>query len=448
MADPLGRNIYSVSRLNAEARDVLEVHFGAIWIMGELSNLARPRSGHIYFSLKDENAQVRAAMFRGRNRYLDFFPEDGKQVLVQARVGLYAPRGDYQLIVEYMEEAGSGALRRAFEALKNKLTEEGLFAAEHKRPLPGLPVRVAVISSPTGAALHDVLTVLGRRFPAVPVDVFGVTVQGAGAAPEIIAAIRRADEAPGPGVIILARGGGSAEDLWAFNEESVARAMFACQTPIMTGVGHETDFTIADFVADVRAPTPSAAAELAVPDSRDLLAAIGEFNGTLAAQMRRRIAHSSERVRLIGKRLRHPRDRVADATQRTDLLTTRLIRDLEYRLKNKRHTLQNLQTRLLVHAPGNKLSAFRRAIGTTRERLVASMHRRLENTRIVVSNQQRTLRATGPQPTLKRGYAILRKQTGDIVRSTTTVDRGDKLTAILADGSLAVAVTDKEREKD
>ncbi len=447
MVDSLSRNVYSVSELNAEARDVLDSHFGAIWVSGELSNISRPRSGHLYFSLKDEHAQVRAAMFRGRNRYLDFSPQDGAQVLVQARVGLYAARGDYQLIVEYMEQAGSGALRRAFEMLKNKLAGEGLFAAEHKQPLPSLPVRVGVISSTTGAALHDVLTVLGRRCPAIPVDVMGVSVQGAYAASEIAAAIRRAHESAEIEVVILARGGGSAEDLQAFNEESVARAIFACRKPLITGVGHETDFTIADFVADIRAPTPSSAAELAVPNTRDLLATLSELSGALSYHINSRLTHSSERVRLTAKRLRHPRDRVAEAAQHLDHLHARLSGNMRYRLDGGQRALQALQSRLLTHAPRSKLAALATSVEVARDRLIAAARHRVQAHRTALSNQHRTLQATGPQPTLARGYAILRKTDGDVVRSTEAVERGEMLAATLADGSLTVAVSAKRRQK-
>ena len=268
-ADPFARDVYTVSRLNLDARAILEEAFSTVWIEGEVSNLARPRSGHMYFTLKDESCQVRCAMFRMHNRTLSFAPEDGMQVLAHARVGLYPERGEFQLIVQYMEEAGAGALRRAFDALKNRLGAEGLFDAGHKRPLPVLPRCVGVVTSPTGAAVRDVLSVLGRRFPAVPVVIHPVPVQGAGAAEAIARMIDLACERSECDVLILARGGGSLEDLWSFNEEVVARAMHRASIPIVTGVGHEVDFTIADLVADLRAPTPSAAAESVVPDASE-----------------------------------------------------------------------------------------------------------------------------------------------------------------------------------
>ncbi|HSD73419.1 MAG TPA: exodeoxyribonuclease VII large subunit, partial [Steroidobacteraceae bacterium] len=265
------RDVYTVSRLNREARALLERAMPALWIEGEMSNFAAPSSGHWYFSLKDSGAQVRCAMFRQRNYLSVCKPRDGLHVLARARVSLYEPRGEYQLLVDHLEEAGEGALRRRFEALKARLHQEGLFAAERKRALPTLPRRIGVITSPTGAAIRDILNVLRRRFCSVPVLIYPVPVQGAGAASQIAAAIRFASGRADCDVLVLARGGGSLEDLWAFNEESVARALFECRIPIVCGVGHEIDFTIADFVADVRAPTPSAAAELVAPNGQEWL---------------------------------------------------------------------------------------------------------------------------------------------------------------------------------
>ncbi|HKX58724.1 MAG TPA: exodeoxyribonuclease VII large subunit, partial [Steroidobacteraceae bacterium] len=256
-----------MSRLNREARALLETGLPSLWITGELSNLSRPASGHWYFSLKDEGAQVRCAMFRQRNLSVRVAPRDGMQVLLRARVGLYEARGEFQLVVDHLEEAGEGELRRRFEALKLKLAAEGLFDAARKRPLPRFPRRIGVVTSPTGAALRDVLHVLGRRFPSVPVLLYPVPVQGAGAAREIASMLAVADRRRDVDVLLLVRGGGSLEDLWAFNDEALARAIAGVGLPVISGIGHEIDFTIADFVADLRAPTPSAAAEIAVPDA-------------------------------------------------------------------------------------------------------------------------------------------------------------------------------------
>ena len=302
------RDIYSVGRLNAEARGLLEGAFPLIWVQGELSNVSRPSSGHLYFTLKDANAQVRCAMFRGNNRFLKFRPADGAQVVVRASLSLYEARGDYQLIVQSMEEAGDGALQRAFEALKQKLAAEGLFEAAHKRALPALPKRIGVITSPTGAAIRDILSVLKRRFPAIPVLIYPVAVQGQAAGAEIAAMIRRADARRECDVLIIARGGGSLEDLWAFNEEIVARAIFDCSIPTVSGVGHEVDFTIADFVADQRAPTPSVAAEMVSPDQHDWLNQLRALDSELYKRLTRQMQRLGERLTWIGKRLQqqHP----------------------------------------------------------------------------------------------------------------------------------------------
>src|ERR1700721_1807464 len=290
------RDIYSVSRLNREVRILLERGFGSLWLEAEISNFARPSSGHWYFSLKDAAAQVRCAMFRQRNMLCAFTARDGHKVLVRARIGLYEPRGEYQLIVDHMEDAGLGALKRQFEELSARLSSEGLFAVERKRPLPRLPRRIGVITSPTGAAVRDILHVLARRFPAAAVLVYPVPVQGAQAAAEITAALELAGHRAECDVLILARGGGSLEDLWAFNDERLARAIVASPIPVITGIGHEIDFTIADFAADVRAPTPSAAAELVVPDAEEWLGAFVRWGARLQRGMRRRIAERRERL--------------------------------------------------------------------------------------------------------------------------------------------------------
>ena len=295
------RDVYTVSRLNREAKAVLETGFPPIWIEGEISNLSRPASGHVYFSLKDAQAQVRCAFFRQHQRLLGIALKDGLHVLARARVSLYEGRGDYQLIIEYLEEAGEGALRRAFDALKQRLLQEGLFDVAHKKPLPRLPRRLGIITSPSGAVLHDILTTLRRRFPGIAVLVFPVPVQGEGAAEKIAKAIRLAGERGDCDALILARGGGSLEDLWAFNEEIVARAIYACPIPVVSGVGHETDFTIADMVADARAPTPTAAAEMLSPDQQEWLAQFARFEARLATGMQGRLRSRQQHLDWLGR---------------------------------------------------------------------------------------------------------------------------------------------------
>src|SRR5580692_92420 len=339
------RDVYSVSRLNREARVLLERGFGTLWLEAEISNFSKPSSGHWYFSLKDANAQVRCAMFRQRNMLCAFTVRDGQKVLVRARIGLYEPRGEFQLIVEHMEDAGLGALKRQFEELAAKLKSEGLFAAERKRPLPALPRRVGVITSPSGAAVRDILHVLARRFPAVAVMIYPVAVQGAQAPAEIIAALA------------LARRGGSLEDLWAFNDERLARAIVASSIPVVSGVGHEIDFTIADFAADMRAPTPSAAAELVVPDAGEWLTALASLAARLARSARRRLGEQRERLRWLERRaaLVNPVARCTQQTQRLDELEQRLRRAVSLALQSRLEQLRWLQGRASVASPAARV---------------------------------------------------------------------------------------------
>ena len=440
-ADPFARDVYTVSRLNLDARAVLEEAFSTVWIEGEISNLARPRSGHIYFTLKDEHCQVRCAMFRMHNRSLGFAPEDGMQVLAHAKVSLYPERGEFQLIVQYMEEAGAGALRRAFDALKNRLGAEGLFGSEHKRPLPALPRCVGVVTSPTGAAVRDVLSVLGRRFPAVPVVLYPVPVQGAGAAAAIARMLDVACERAECDVLIVTRGGGSLEDLWAFNEEVVARAMHRASIPIVSGVGHEVDFTIADLVADLRAPTPSAAAESVVPDANEWAARYRGFEARLLAVARRGFSARHREVRALAKRLVHPRRRLFDHSQRLDATTMRLSRAAGAGVREWRARLSTVAARLARHAPDRMVQAHRARCASLEHRLLLATRTGLTERRTRVSALERALGAFGPQATLERGYSILlRADDRQVVRGAHEVRPGERLHARLARGALDLDV--------
>src|SRR5271155_752257 len=347
------RDIYSVSRLNREVRVLLERGFASLWLEAEISNLARPGSGHWYFSLKDSAAQVRCCMFRQRNMLCGFAPRDGQKVLVRARIGLYEARGEYQLVIDHMEDAGLGTLKRQFEELAAKLSAEGLFAPDRKRPLPTLPKRIGVITSPTGAAVRDILHVLARRFAAIPVLIYPVAVQGAAAAAEIAAAVRTAGRRAECDVLILARGGGSLEDLWAFNDEALARAIVASTIPIISGIGHEIDFTIADFAADVRAPTPSAAAEIAVPDGAEWLTSLSRLAHRLQRGLLRRLEAQRERLRwLIGRAaLVSPSARLSQQTQRLDDLEQRMFRAQRQILADRRSALGERRSRLWQVSP-------------------------------------------------------------------------------------------------
>ena len=436
------RDVYSVSRLNREVRVLLERGFGSLWLEAEISNFARPSSGHWYFSLKDAAAQVRCAMFRQRNMLCAFTAKDGQKVLVRARIGLYEPRGEYQLIVDHMEDAGLGALKRQFEELSAKLAAEGLFAADRKRPLPGLPRRIGIITSPTGAAVRDILHVLARRFPAAAVLIYPVPVQGAGAAAEIVAALELAGRRADCDVLILARGGGSLEDLWAFNDERLARAIVASPIPVITGVGHEIDFTIADFAADVRAPTPSAAAELVVPDAEEWLNTFVQFATRLQRGMSRRLEEHRARLRwLMGRSaLVSPVARLSAQAQRLDELEQAMLRAMRRRLHERRERLRWLTGRAALMSPATRLTQQLLRLDNLNQRLIRGgrqvIHSRLEKLQPLI----RTLNAVSPLATLERGYAIVSTESGDILRSATDAGPGTLIEARLAKGKIRAKV--------
>lgn len=439
------RHILSVSLLNEQVRDLLENSFVNLWVEGEISNLSQPSSGHLYFTLKDAGAQIRAAMFRGNNRFLKFAPKNGQQVVLKARVSLYAPRGDYQLIVEHIEEAGLGALRRAYDELRLRLQEEGLFDAARKRPLPATAQHIAVITSATGAAVRDIISVLGRRFPGLPVTVIPVPVQGQDAAPAIVRAIALANAvtqaAPNFDVILLARGGGSLEDLWAFNEESVARAITGSRLPIVSGVGHETDFTIADFVADLRAPTPSAAAELLSPDGEDLLDNLEGFEILLVRALRAQLARFGQQITHLRARLRHPGQRLQDMAQKLDDLEARLLRAQQHALRERQLKWAHLFARLRSRQPGQNLPALQQRVAVLEQRLSRSLTQQLHAQHTRLQHLAERAQLASPLAILARGYAILENDRG-ILRSVANVKSGDRIQARLRDGLLVATVTD------
>jgi len=375
-----GRNVFTVSRLNREVRILLERGLGVVWVEGELSNFSQPSSGHWYFSLKDRDAQLRCAMFRLKNAGLGFTPKSGQQVLVRGRISLYEPRGDYQLIAEHMEEAGIGALKREFERLKTKLAAEGLFALERKRSLPRFPRRIGVVTSPSGAAIRDVLHILGRRFPPAAVLLYPTPVQGAAAVPTIVEALRIASARAECDVLIVARGGGSLEDLWAFNDEQVARAICASSIPVVSGIGHEIDFTIADFVADARAPTPSGAAELVTPDRHACLEALARTAERMGACMRRELRSVGSRVDAVLLRLRlvHPGVRLNQQSQKLDELEQRLAGGVGRELRTIATRLNGAVQRLNQAHPGLRLVQQVRRLDDLQQRLAnaarATMH--------------------------------------------------------------------------
>ncbi len=436
------RDVYSVSRLNREVRVLLERGFGSLWLEAEISNFARPASGHWYFSLKDATAQVRCAMFRQRNMLAAFTPRDGQKVLVRARIGLYEPRGEFQLLVDHMEDAGLGALKRQFEELTAKLAAEGLFAAERKRPLPPLPMRIGVITSPSGAAIRDILHVLARRFPAARVLIYPVPVQGAQAAAEIAAAVALAGRRGECDVLILARGGGSLEDLWAFNDEALARAIVASPIPIISGVGHEVDFTIADFAADVRAPTPSAAAELVVPDSQEWLKTIRTLAARLQQSLRRGLDDRRERLRWLTGRaaLVSPVARLTQQMQSLDDLEDRLMRGMRQRLTELRADFVEQRSLLWQLSPIARVREAAQRHQSLLARLNAAELQQLRSARERLMPLIRTLQAVSPLATLDRGYAIVSRDGGAILRNAELAPPGTIIEARLAVGTLRAKV--------
>jgi exodeoxyribonuclease VII large subunit len=440
------REIYSVSQLNQAVHDLLEASFPLIWVEGEISNLARPSSGHIYFSLKDDSSQVRCAMFRMKNRLLNFQPENGMQILLRARVSLYAPRGDYQLIIEHMEEAGFGALQRAFEALKQKLASEGLFEQTAKQSLPAFPRRIGVVTSPTGAAIRDILHVLQRRFPSLPVIIYPVPVQGDTAAARIASMIELANRRQECDVLILARGGGSLEDLWAFNEEVVARAVYASKIPIVCGVGHETDITIADFTADLRAPTPSAAAELVSPDRMEWLQRLTHMQQRIHSLTMNRLQTRQQRLDNLEKRLQHPGRRLQTISQRLEQTGRLLVAAMNAHLATSRQQLQESRGRLLQNTPLYRIQNSSQRNSALQHRLRRSILARLHAAGQRFTALSHNLHTVSPLATLGRGYAIVRSTDGNILRRASDVVTGDRIQARLATGSLNCLVESIENE--
>ena len=437
------RDVYSVSRLNQTARKLLEQGLARIWLEGELSNIARPSSGHLYFTLKDSKAQIRGAMFRSRNQLLRFSPKEGMQVLVRAKISLYEPRGDYQLIAEAMQEAGDGVLQQAFDALKLKLEKEGLFSTDTKQPIPALPVRIGVITSPSGAAIRDVLSVLKRRFPAIPVLIYPVPVQGKDAGREIAAMLATAAARKECDVLILTRGGGSLEDLWAFNEEIVARAIHACRIPLISAVGHEVDFTIADFVADRRAPTPSAAAELVSPDQDEWLAQVSALQARGVRHMEQTLADSQERLRWLQQRLqlRHPGQYLRQQAQRLDEIEQRTRLAIKSYFNKLQYSLNEASARLKQLTPAHRINQTALHRSALLQRMRAAINSLLQTRQRQLAVACKSLDTISPLATLDRGYAIVTRQTdGHVLQQASAVKSGEHIEARLAEGRLLCTV--------
>lgn len=443
LENPPVRDILTPSRLNALVRELVEDAFPLVWLEGELSNVSRPASGHVYFTLKDAAAQVRCAMFRMKAMRLRFRPADGAHVLVRARVSLYEARGEFQLVVEHMEEGGEGALRREFERLKAKLAAEGLFDAAAKRTLPRFPRRVGVLTSPSGAAVRDVLSVLARRNPLVAIDVLPVPVQGTGAAAQIAAMLAAAARSGRYDVLLLTRGGGSLEDLMCFNDEALARAIRASAVPVVSAVGHEIDFTIADFVADLRAATPSAAAELLAPDLDDVRRELARRAARIDQYMERRLEATMQKLDALGARLqaRGPVGRLTLARTRLVGLGPRLERALRSALRERRQRLETARARHSRCDPRQRLVHSRERLVSLSGRLSRCTSAAVSRARSALATCARGLHAVSPLATLGRGYAILKDAgSGHVVASVAQARQDARLRALLRDGELELQV--------
>lgn len=432
------RRVYTVSELNRSVAQVLETNFAWIWVEGEISNLARPASGHIYFSLKDAEAQLSCAMFRGNNRLLNFKPENGTQVVVRGKVSLYETRGNYQLIVDSMEQAGDGILRRKFEELKNKLEKEGLFAASAKQDIPELPACIGIITSNTGAAIHDVLSVIERRFPSIPVKLYSVPVQGEQSAPALCRALKLAEKHNACDVLLLVRGGGSMEDLWSFNDEKVARAIYDCPIPIVSGIGHEVDFTIADFVADFRAATPTAAAETVTPDQSSWIETLAWYQQRLQQLMIEKSTRRKEQLAWLRQRLaqQHPVAVYQRLSQKLDDVDQRMRYAWRYCLQLGYHRFQQLNARLVASSPKQFTQHYKHRLQLGWQRLEHAINDRLSQQQSRLTSAVRTLQAVSPLQTLERGYSITRDDQNRTLLDSSTLSPGDEIRTQLKKGSL------------
>ncbi|WP_188746435.1 exodeoxyribonuclease VII large subunit [Marinobacterium zhoushanense] len=437
---PTANRALSVSALNRQVKSLLEHSFLSIQVIGEISNFARPSSGHWYFTLKDAKAQVRCAMFRNSNQRTGFVPREGDEVLVTARVSLYEGRGDYQLICERMEKSGLGQLQQAFDALKAKLDKEGLFDSARKRPLPLHPKHLGVVTSPSGAAIHDILTVLKRRFPGLPVTLYPTAVQGQEAASQIVSAIDLANRHGQCDVLIVGRGGGSLEDLWPFNEEIVARAIAASAIPVVSAVGHEVDISISDLVADQRAATPSAAAELLSPDRHALVLRLNQLRRRLESRIGWQLERKRHQLLAARQRLRHPGERVREHMQALDRLEIRLQRAALRLLEQRRSRLTDLNARLQRVTPARLLDQYRHQLQQLQLLLPRLMQRHLERNRLRLAQQSGKLQSVSPLATLERGYSILLNPAGQAVSSAEQVSPGERLKARLHKGRLTCTV--------
>jgi len=437
------QNIYNVSKLNNEIKRLLEGSFGRVWLNAEISNFVAASSGHWYFTLKDARSQVKCAMFKGRNRAVKFRPQNGQQILVKANLSVYEPRGDYQLLVDVMDVAGDGLLQQQFEQLKSQLTSEGLFASEHKKPLPNAPKKIGVITSPTGAAIHDILTVLKRRNPTVDVIIYPVLVQGMQAANDIINAINLANHRNEVELLIVGRGGGSLEDLWCFNDENLARTIFDSHLPIISAVGHEVDVTISDFVADYRAPTPSAAAEIAVDTTEELRQRISHCQQSLNAVINASITARQLTLQGLTQRLvqQDPKYRLQQQAQYLDELSNKLTHNISQRLKLDNHRLNQLNQRLLVHTPQPALNQFIERHQQLVIRLKQAATRLFATKQAALHAKLRELNSVSPLAVLERGYSITYDEQMNVIKDKSQLQPEQVIITQLSQGKVTSVIT-------
>ncbi|MCD6584980.1 MAG: exodeoxyribonuclease VII large subunit [Desulfobacteraceae bacterium] len=441
MSTSVERIIFSVSQLTEKIKSILEGKFPFIWISGEISNFKSPVSGHYYFTLKDSQAQINAIMFRGQNRNLNFLPENGMKITGFGRISVYQPRGNYQIILEYIEPAGIGALQAGFEQLKSRLTDEGLFDKIYKKPLPYLPSKIYLITSPTGSVVYDMIRVLHRRYSNIEISILPVKVQGNDAVDEIVSAFDLLNTLDDADVAIIARGGGSLEDLSAFNSEKVARAIFASQVPIISAIGHETDFTIADFVSDLRAPTPSAAAELAVPVRNDLLQHQVILFNQLSSRFGRYLQIQSNTLHNLTKRLVHPKRKIEHLTLRLDDVYMRLTRSFKQSIRHKHERLFWWSNRLKKNSPQNRIHFLCLSIIKQNETLLFLTASLIKTKRLTLNELTGRLHALNPLAVIKRGYSITRTVPDQtIISDADSVSEGQLLEILLSKGTIRCRV--------
>ena len=441
------RRIFSVTKLTQSIKGLLEDSFPFVWVAGEISNLRRPVSGHYYFNLKDPGAQINAVMFRAQNLNLKFLPDDGMAVVAMGRLNVYEPKGIYQIIIEYLEPEGIGVLQLAFEQLKARLSEEGLFDDKHKQPLPYLPQKIAIVTSPTGAVIRDIIHVINRRFPNVNLVIAPVKVQGKGAAEEIVQALELLNKMDEADVIILARGGGSLEDLQAFNSENVARAIFTSHIPVVSAVGHETDFTIADFTADVRAPTPSTAAEIVVPVKEEQKKRIREIISVVKSAMLQRVRLLKERLAQISKRLVHPSRQIADYRLRIDDALLRILRGYSIQFKNKRDHLNVIQKQLYLNSPKSIVEDLNVLLNYHRQSLCTAIQFYLHLKAALLRTTVAKLNALNPLAILERGYSVTRTLPDyALVKDVQQVSLGQRVNVKVSRGAMICRIERKRED--